>query len=118
MMTGMRTDRDAAFATLRRDFPLLQSDLDGRPVVYLDSAATSLKPQQVVSAICGYYQKYSANVHRGNHLLGEIADTHFEEARIRVAEFVGAAPEQIIWTSGATDSINQVARMLQLGRSD
>lgn len=118
MSTDTRPDRELVFAALRRDFPLLQTELDGRSIVYLDSAATSLKPQQVVGAVCGYYQKYTANVHRGNHLLSEIADTHFEESRARVAEFIGAAPEQIIWTSGATDSINQVARMLQLAASD
>ena len=118
MSTAIQSDRESTFAALRQDFPLLQTQFEGRSVVYLDSAATSLKPKQVVASLCGYYEKYSANVHRGNHLLGEIADCHFEESRARVAEFIGAAPEQVIWTSGATDSINHVARMLQLDSTD
>lgn len=91
---------------LRGDFPLLA----GRPeLVYLDSAATSQKPQSVIDAEVGFLTTTNAAVHRGAHTLAAEATELFEDARATVAEFVGAQPEQLVWTSGATAGINLAA---------
>ncbi|MCE9636649.1 MAG: SufS family cysteine desulfurase [Planctomycetes bacterium] len=97
-------------AAIRRDFPILSTEVNGRPLVYLDSAATSQKPRQVIDALTDFYSTSCANVHRSVHHLAERATNKFEGARARVARFVNVAtPEQIIWTRGTTESINLVA---------
>jgi cysteine desulfurase / selenocysteine lyase len=97
-------------AAIRRDFPILATKARGHDLVYLDSAATSQKPRQVIEALTDFYATSCANVHRSVHYLAERATTRFEEARARVARFVGAAqPEQVIWTRGTTEAINLVA---------
>ena len=95
---------------VRKDFPILSRKVYGKPLVYLDNAATSQKPRSVIDALTEYYTEYNANVHRGVHSLSMQATDKMEEARQKVADFVGAAsPESIIWTRNTTESINLVA---------
>ena len=95
---------------IRQQFPLLQRRVGDNPLVYLDNAATTQKPQVVIDALVEYYTQYNANVHRGAHTLADEATRRYEEARHIVAGFVGASrDEEIIWTSGTTESINIVA---------
>lgn len=95
---------------VRADFPILHQQVNGHPLVYLDNAATTQKPQAVIQAIVDYYQQDNSNVHRGAHALAERATEKFEAARSKVAQFINA-PEarQVIWTRGTTESINLVA---------
>lgn len=97
--------------TLRQDFPILQRVLpNGRPLIYFDNAASSQKPESVLRAMDDYYRRYNANVHRGVHTLSEEATAAFEAAREKVAKFIHApSARQIIFTRGATESINLVA---------
>lgn len=95
---------------IRTDFPILEQRIHGKPLVYLDSAATSHKPKAVLQAMQDYYSHSNANVHRAIHALGERATAKYEEARQKVATFVGAASDrEIIFTKGTTESINLVA---------
>jgi len=96
-------------AALRADFPILQEQVNGRPLVYLDSAATSQKPRQVLDAELDFLTHANSAVHRGAHTLAAEATELFEDARATVAGFVGAQPEQLVWTSGATMGLNLVA---------
>jgi cysteine desulfurase/selenocysteine lyase len=96
-------------ATLREDFPLLQRTMRGHRLVYLDSAATSQKPRQVIEAVDAYYQKHNANVHRGVYELAEEATAAYEEARATLAQFIGATPQETIFVRNATEAINLVA---------
>ncbi|MFT4136817.1 SufS family cysteine desulfurase [Microbacterium sp.] len=94
---------------MREDFPILGKSVNGHPLVYLDSAATSQKPRQVLDAERDFLTRSNAAVHRGAHTLAAEATDLFEDARTTVAGFVGAAPEQLVWTSGATAGLNLVA---------
>ena len=95
---------------LRADFPILGRSLaGGRPLVYLDTAATSQKPVSVIQAIADYYTNHNANVHRGVHQLGTEATDVFEQARLRIAKFIDADPRGIIFVRNATEGINLVA---------
>ena len=95
---------------IRADFPILAREVNGKPLVYLDNAATTQKPRQVIQAIVDYYEGYNANVHRGVHALSQEATDRYEEARAKVARFIGAErPEEIIWTRNASESLNLVA---------
>ncbi|RKT31727.1 cysteine desulfurase [Microbacterium sp. AG1240] len=94
---------------VRGDFPILTRDIDGAPLVYLDSAATSQKPRAVTDAEVAFLTGANAAVHRGAHTLAAEATELFEDARETVAAFVGASAEQLVWTSGATAGINLVA---------
>ena len=96
-------------AAVRRDFPILEREVNGRPLVYLDSAATSQKPRQVLAAMDRYYERHNANVHRGVHTLAEEATHLFEEARGKVARFVGASPRATVFTKNVSEAINLVA---------
>lgn len=96
--------------TLRQDFPILGRVVRGKPLVYLDNAATTQKPQQVIDAISRYYSETNSNVHRGVHYLSEQATLQYEGARQRVAKFLNAESErEIIFTRGTTEAINLVA---------
>ncbi|MFQ5951560.1 MAG: aminotransferase class V-fold PLP-dependent enzyme, partial [Candidatus Geothermarchaeales archaeon] len=89
---------------IRRDFPVLNRRVNGRPLVYLDNAATSQKPLPVIQAIEEFYRNYNANVHRGIHTLSEEATIAFEEAREKIARFVNAkSSEEIVFTRGTTE---------------
>jgi len=95
---------------VREDFPLLRQRMHGKPLVYLDSAATSQKPQVVLDALRTYYETINANVHRGIYAIAEAATERYEAARARVAAFIGAArPEEVVFTRGTTEAINLVA---------
>lgn len=97
-------------AAIRRDFPILQQQVNGQPLVYLDNAATTQKPEVVIEAISHYYRHDNANVHRGAHTLSDRATVAFENARTTVARFLNSpAPSQVIWVRGATEAINLVA---------
>ncbi|MBX2954494.1 MAG: cysteine desulfurase [Leadbetterella sp.] len=96
--------------TLRKDFPILETEISGRKLVYFDNAATTQKPAVVVKALETYYDSYNANIHRGIHYLAEKATAAFEETRKTVRAFLNAAStEEIIFTYGTTDAINLVA---------
>jgi cysteine desulfurase / selenocysteine lyase len=99
-------------AAVRRDFPILgTSSEDGRPLIYLDNAASSQKPRAVIDALSHYYEHDNANVHRGLYDLSRRATEQFEAARARMARFVNAAdPDEVIWVRGATEGINLVAQ--------
>jgi cysteine desulfurase/selenocysteine lyase len=95
---------------LRAQFPLLSQQVNGRPLVYLDNAATTQKPQAVLDAIDTYYREYNSNVHRGAHALADRATAAMENARATVRRFLNAADtREVIWTRGTTESINLVA---------
>ncbi len=97
-------------SSLRADFPLLARRIGGRPLVYLDSAATSQKPEHVIEAISEYYRTINANVHRGAYRLSDEATNAYEAARSKVATFVGAAsPSEVVFTRGTTAGINLIA---------
>lgn len=96
---------------IRRDFPILAEKVRGKALVYLDNAATSQKPQQVVDAITRYYQRGNANIHRGVHFLSEHATEEHETARKTVQQFVNTSrPEEIVFVRGTTEAINLVAQ--------
>ncbi len=95
---------------IRKDFPILNRKVNGQPLLYLDNAATSQTPQQVIDAITDYYSRYNANIHRGVHSLSQEATDAYEQARRKIqAHFNAAHPEEIIFTSGTTHAINLVA---------
>lgn len=96
---------------IRRHFPALSRQVKGKPLVYLDNAATTQKPQVVVDALVNYYSNFNANIHRGIHTLAEEATAAFEATRDAVKDFINAASrEEIIFTSGCTEGINLVAQ--------
>ena len=96
--------------TMRREFPTLEQSINGRPLVYLDNAATSQKPRVVLDALQAYYENDNSNVHRGIHELSRRATVAYEESRAKVAGWVGAAePSEIVWTRGTTEAINLVS---------
>ena len=94
---------------VKKDFPIFENNPD---LIYLDSAATTQKPKQVINAVKEFYEKYNANIHRGLYDLSEKATEKYEEAREVVAKFINASPEEIIFTSGTTDSLNSLARVI------
>jgi cysteine desulfurase/selenocysteine lyase len=95
---------------IRADFPILRRKIGGKPLVYLDNAATSQKPKAVIDAIDRYYHEYNANVHRGVHRLSEEATVAFEQSREEFARFIGAkAAKEIIFVRNATEALNLVA---------
>ncbi|MEX2245069.1 MAG: cysteine desulfurase [Dehalococcoidia bacterium] len=96
---------------VRKDFPILERKVHGRPLVYLDNAATSQKPRQVIDALVHYYEHYNANIHRGLHTLAEEATAAYEGARVKAGQFINAEypDEEIVFTRNTTESINLVA---------
>lgn len=95
---------------VRKQFPILQQEVNGHPLVYLDSAATSQKPEPVIQVLTEYYNEYNANVHRGVHTLGTKATERYEGAREKVRQFINAkSTEEIIFTRGTTTALNMVA---------
>ena len=110
---GAVAPRPSAFPVdaVRADFPALSRSVDGRPLVWLDSAATAHKPRQVIDAVRDFYAHHNSNVHRGAHTLAREATTLMESARGRIARFIGAGrPEEIVFVRGATEGINLVAQ--------
>jgi cysteine desulfurase/selenocysteine lyase len=96
---------------IRDDFPILNQEIHGRPLVYLDNAATSQKPRSVIAALVDYYERYNSNVHRGAHYLAEQATESYEAARAKVARLIGASdPACLIMTRNTTEGLNLVAQ--------
>ena len=96
---------------IRKDFPILDRQVHGRRLVYLDSANTSQKPRSVIEAIQTYYERSNANVHRGTYLIAEEATAALEEARAKVARFIGARSErEVVFAKNATEALNLVAK--------
>lgn len=96
---------------IRNQFPLLQQRVNGKPLVYLDNAATTQKPRSVLKAVDTYYRQQNANVHRGSHHLSDLATGQFEDARRTVQRFLNASNEkEIIWTRGTTEGVNLIAQ--------
>ncbi|RBP78031.1 SufS family cysteine desulfurase [Marinomonas rhizomae] len=100
-------------AAIREQFPILKREIDGKPLIYLDNAATTQKPQCVIDALVNYYTTCNSNVHRGAHRLADEATRRFEGARDIVKDFINAPKrEEVIWTTGTTEAINIVANGL------
>ena len=99
--------------SIRDDFPILERSSRGKPLVYLDNAATTQKPRVVIDAINNYYQTSNANVHRAAHELAEQATMAMEDARAKVRDFINASRvEEIVFTRGTTEAINLLANVL------
>src|SRR5215472_8225019 len=95
---------------IREDFPILRQRVHGKPLVYLDNAATAQKPQAVIDSITSYYVSSNANIHRGVHALSEQATASYEHARVKIQRFINAAdPSEIVFVRGTTEGINLVA---------
>lgn len=108
--TTLVTTKGLNVAAIREDFPLLQQTMNGKPLVYLDSASTTQKPESVIQAMDEYYRKYNANVHRGVYALAEEATEKYEGARKRIQKFIHAKSyREIVYTRNTTESINLVA---------
>tara|TARA_B100001059_G_C17807649_1_gene570191 strand:+ start:866 stop:2092 length:1227 start_codon:yes stop_codon:yes gene_type:complete len=106
---------------IRSQFPLLERKVHGKPLVYFDNAATTQKPQMVIDRISEYYSSENANIHRGVHHLSQIATNDYEDARIKIKNYIGASKEnEIIFTKGTTDGINLIASSFgeQLNKGD
>ncbi|MDR1118414.1 MAG: aminotransferase class V-fold PLP-dependent enzyme, partial [Bifidobacteriaceae bacterium] len=101
-----------SLAAVRADFPELGRRLDGTPLVYLDSAATALRPRAVIDAMRDFSERRVAAVHRGAHQLAAQATEAFEDARARIAAFVGAAPSELVFASGTTGAVNMLVASL------
>ena len=107
--------------SIRKDFPVLDRMVNGRPLIYFDNAATSQKPIQVIDAIKEYYMNHNANIHRGVHTLGTESTELYDQARKTVAEFINADEREIVFTKNATESINLVMyawALRNLGKGD
>ena len=105
------TDLPLDAEAIRADFPILaQTDERGRPLAFLDSAASSQKPLAVIEALDAYYRGYNANIHRGVYRLSELATGRYEQARHLVADFIGAAPRECVFVRNTTEAINLVAQ--------
>ncbi len=105
--------------SLKADFPILSEKVNGKPLVYLDNAATTQKPIAVLDASRRYYEKINSNIHRGTHLLAREATAAHEHARETIAKYINASsPDEVIFTSGCTDGINLVANILPISAGD
>ncbi|WP_156509133.1 aminotransferase class V-fold PLP-dependent enzyme, partial [Oleiphilus sp. HI0132] len=99
--------------SIREQFPILNQEVNGKPLIYLDSAASAQKPEAVLESMANYYHHDNANVHRGAHTLGDRATAGFEGARETVRQFLNAnSTKEIIWTKGTTEAINLIANGL------
>jgi cysteine desulfurase/selenocysteine lyase len=120
-MPSLDVDRaaiDAFSEPLRSQFPMLSRTLDGRPLALLDSASTTPKPRTVIDAVVHYYERCTANVHRGVHALGQEATQLYDAARLEAAGLIGAAPDEVVFVRGTTEAINLVAHSMALGPED
>ena len=109
MNAPAQTLQDFDAEAIRQQFPVLFQEVHGRPLVYLDNGASTQKPRVVIDAISHYYEHDNANVHRGMYELSARATDMYEAARRRVAEFIGARENEIVFTRGTTEAINLVA---------
>lgn len=105
--------------SIRKDFPVLQRvRRDGKPLIYFDNAATSLKPRQVIEAVKRYYEECSANVHRGIYELSQEATDLYEESRARIGRFIGCKPSELVFVKNTTEAINLVAYGVKWSNGD
>jgi cysteine desulfurase/selenocysteine lyase len=112
-MATAKAHSESEIAKIRADFPILRRQVNGKPLAYLDNAATTQKPQAVLDRILRFYEEDNANIHRGVHALSQRATAAYEGARETVASFLGAGQSgQVVFTRGATESINLVASCL------
>src|SRR5664279_3696494 len=110
MNVSLTIPKPLDIAAIRQEFPILKREVKGRPLIYLDNAATSQKPRQVIEALIHYYSNQNANIHRGIHSLAEEATAAYELSRDTVQSFISSrSREEIIFTKGTTESINLVA---------
>lgn len=111
METARTVDKYYDVEAIRQDFPILKRTVHGKPLVYLDNAASAQRPRQVIDAITAYYQNYNANIHRGVHLLSQEATETYESARDTMAAYINAPNRrEVVFTRGTTESINLVAQ--------
>ncbi|MCG2691649.1 cysteine desulfurase, partial [Microgenomates group bacterium] len=103
---------------IKQDFPILKRRINGRRLVYLDSAATSQRPVQIIKAVTDFQKKHNANVHRGLHTLSEEANELYEKARETVAKFIGAKTDEIVFVRNTTEGINLVAKTWRFNPTD
>jgi cysteine desulfurase / selenocysteine lyase len=109
-MKSMAPERRADFAAIRRDFPIFEQRVNGKPLAYLDNTATTQKPASVIEAVTRFYRMYNANIHRGIYKIAEEATEAYEEARRKTARLLNArSSSEIVFTRGTTESINLVA---------
>jgi cysteine desulfurase / selenocysteine lyase len=108
----------ALSAKIRSEFPVLDQSIDGNKIIYLDSAATALKPKSVAEAVSDYYLNCTANVHRGKHMLSERVSDQYENVRYKVATFVGCASNEVIFCRNTTEALNTAASFLELEKED
>ncbi|HXF59874.1 MAG TPA: aminotransferase class V-fold PLP-dependent enzyme, partial [Candidatus Saccharimonadales bacterium] len=109
-MKTLAPERRVDFAAIRKDFPIFQTKAHGKPLIYLDSTATTQKPVQVLDALEHYYRTYNANIHRGVYAIAEEATTRYEAVREKIARLLNArSHHEIVFTRGTTESINLVA---------
>lgn len=97
---------------VRKDFPILKTKVNNHNLIYFDNAATTQKPESVIEAESNYYRTINSNVHRGVHQLSQLATKEYDNAHSNIADFIGAKSNEIVFTSGTTESINQIAFML------
>ena len=110
MSTAMDTSSGYQVEQLRKEFPILDTEVRGKKLVYLDNAATTQKPREVIEAVRAYYEEQNSNIHRGVHYLSEVATRAYELTRKKVASFLNAADvNEIVFVRGATEGINLVA---------
>ena len=117
----MNLSDDRAWEAIRGDFPILDQQVNGHPIIYFDNAATSQKPRSVIDTLTRYYECDNSNVHRGLHELSNRATEAYEGARTRLAAYLGATDGEIVFTRGTTEAINLVARAWgdqNIGRGD
>ncbi|HEY6222051.1 MAG TPA: cysteine desulfurase [Candidatus Eisenbacteria bacterium] len=119
---ALTPERRVDFAAIRKEFPIFERKVHGRPLIYLDSTATTQKPLAVLRALDHYYRTYNANIHRGVYLIAEEATQAYEDAREKVARFLNArSSKEIVFTRGTTESVNLVSHAWgrkNVGRSD
>lgn len=116
----MQSNRNLDIEKIRKEFPVLKRKVHGKPLVYLDNAATTQKPRSVIKAMNDYYKRFNANIHRGIHTLSEEATLAYEESHQKTADFINASMDEIIFTKNTTESINVLAYSLaqQLKKGD
>lgn len=104
-----KQELESYFENTRKDFPILDVNVNNKKLIYFDNGATSQTPKVVIESIANYYSKINSNVHRGIHSLSEKSTDEFEKARVKISKFINCSKEEIVFTKGTTNSINQVA---------
>ncbi len=121
-MKALAPERRVDYAAIRKDFPIFERKVHGKPLIYLDSTATTQKPLAVIRALDHYYRTYNANIHRGVYLIAEEATQAYEDARVKVARLLNArSSKEIVFTRGTTESVNLVSHTWgrkNVGRGD